>query len=124
MAWRTHSRPGSRRAHGNHVLLDDVVHVLSDGEEEVSRDVVHVVLCEADLQMNVARGNALQDVARLSRHHWGQCGGVALSSEGNRAPKEHLDTDGVLHSRAAEARVAHGISGDGRGCHDGVGWKA
>ena len=124
MAWRTHSRSGSRRAHGDHVLLDDVVRVLSDGEEEVSRDMVHVVLCEADLQVNVARGDVLQDVARLSRHHGGQCGSVALSSEGNRAPKKHLDTHGVLHSRAAKARFAQGIGGDGRGCHDGVEWSA
>ena len=63
----------SRRAHGDDALLDEVVRVLSDGEEEVARDVVHVMVCEADLEMNIADGDSLQDVARLqgSRCHRG-----------------------------------------------------
>ena len=92
--------------------------MLSDGEEEVARDVVHVVLREADLQTNVSERHALQDeVARLeegSRRYRGRRrAGVTQTSAGDRAAKQHGHTDGVLHSRAAEAKAArsngHGV---------------
>ena len=46
-----HSRSTARVAHGGHALRDEVVRMLSDGEEEVARDVVHVVVCEAGFRV-------------------------------------------------------------------------
>ena len=65
-------------AQASHALRDEVVGDPCDGHEEVARDVVHLMVGETDLQMNVAEGDSLHDVAGLerSRRRGGECVGT------------------------------------------------
>ena len=48
-----HSGSTSRVAHGDLVQFDEIVCVLSEGEEKVARDVAYVIVCQASWQMNI-----------------------------------------------------------------------